>query len=86
MHCLVGSVAVLARPQQTGHRRGRAVGQEQRNRQDGADDLGRQAESAELSRTDIADHGGIGKDIEGLGDQSAQRRYRQREHLAIGSG
>ena len=84
LHRLVSGLPVLAGAQQTGDRRGGAVGEEDENGEGDQQERRRQRKSGELRGAEVPDHGGVGEDVQRLGDQRAERGQGQGEDPPIG--
>ena len=64
---------MLAGAEQTGDRRGGAVGEEDENGEGDQQERRRQRKSGELWGAEVPDHGGVGEDVERFGDQRTKR-------------
>jgi hypothetical protein len=79
----VRGLPLVAGAQQPAHRRGRAVGQEHEHRVEAEQQARRDGQAGELGRAQVPDDGGVGEDVDRLGDQRAERRHRQPGDLPV---
>ena len=81
---LVGGLLLVAGAEQAGHRRGRAVGEEDEDRVAArSSDAAGDGQAGERVGAEVTDDRGVGEDVERLGDQGAERRDGQPQDLAI---
>jgi hypothetical protein len=63
--------------------RGRGVGEEVAQRDDGGEQRGGERERRELGRPDVPDDRGVGEQVQRLGRQRAERRQREAQDLTV---
>ena len=68
---------------ETGHRCGGAVREEDEERVRGEHDAGGDGETAELRRPEMTDDRGVGQDVERFGDECTEGGHGETEYLAI---
>ena len=83
---LVGGLAVVAGPDEAGHRRGGAVGEEDEDRVERGQHGVGDGQAGELRGAEVADDGGVGEDVERLGDERPEGGQGQADDLPVGGG